>query len=152
MPEFERWDSYRRFADEARRDRRYFRSDESEAFLHAVLATANAKTATMRAEFPLLWRAQLGCCGPCVIKVDGHDREVFYPYPPERMKPRKNRACEGRANPKGLPYLYLATKRETAMSEARPWIGSHISVAQFKASRDLNSAPRCGRICSAIAC
>jgi hypothetical protein len=137
MAEFKRWDSYQRFAEEVRRDRRYFRSEESEAFIQAVLATATAKTSTMRAGFPLLWRAQHGCCGPHKVKVDDHDLEVFYPYLPERMKPRADKVGEGRANPKGVPYLYLATKRETAMSEVRPHIGFLISVAQFTAMRDL---------------
>ncbi len=46
-------------------------------------------------------------------------------------------AREGRINPKGIPCLYLSNDRDTAMSEVRPWIGSHISVGQFKVLRDL---------------
>jgi hypothetical protein len=53
------------------------------------------------------------------------------------MKPLERRAAEGRANPKGIPVLYLATERDTAMREVRPWIGSRISVASFKANQDL---------------
>lgn len=48
------------------------------------------------------------------------------------MKPLKDRAREGRANPKGIPFLYVATNRETACAEVRPWIGSSISLAQFR--------------------
>lgn len=48
------------------------------------------------------------------------------------MKPLRDKASEGRANPKGIPYLYLATTKEAPMSEVRPWIGSDISVGQFK--------------------
>ena len=57
--------------------------------------------------------------------------------PMERMKPLKDRAVEGRANPKGIPYLYLATNRETALAEVRPWIGSLISVGAFEILREL---------------
>ncbi|MFZ0569740.1 MAG: RES domain-containing protein [Rhodomicrobium sp.] len=44
------------------------------------------------------------------------------------MKPIPNWLSEGRANPRGIPYLYLASTRDTALAEVRPWIGSHITV------------------------
>lgn len=53
------------------------------------------------------------------------------------MKPLQDRAVEGRANPKGIPYLYLSTNRETAIAEVRPWLDAFVSVAQFKTLRDL---------------
>ncbi len=59
------------------------------------------------------------------------------PHNPTRMKPIPGQASEGRANPKGIPYLYLATHRDTALAEVRPWIRSLFSVAQFKIVRDL---------------
>lgn len=58
-------------------------------------------------------------------------------YSPNRMKPLRDSAREGRANPKGIPCLYLATDKETAMSEVRPWIGSIISTGQFSTTREL---------------
>ena len=53
------------------------------------------------------------------------------------MKPLPRQALEGRVNPKGVPCLYVATTRQAALSEVRPWIGSLISVAQFKTLRKL---------------
>ena len=53
------------------------------------------------------------------------------------LSPRANRAVEGRANPKGIPVLDLATERDTALQEVRPWIGSLVSVASFEAKRVL---------------
>ena len=53
------------------------------------------------------------------------------------MKPVSFEASEGRANPKEIPCLYLATDKETAMSEVRPWLHSDISVGQFKTVREL---------------
>jgi len=53
------------------------------------------------------------------------------------MKPQADRAREGRANPKGIPYLYVAKHRQTAISEVRPWLGSLVSVADFETVRDL---------------
>jgi RES domain-containing protein len=54
------------------------------------------------------------------------------------MTPRRDRATGGRANPKGIPYLYLATNRKTALAEVRPVVGSLISVAQFRTNQTLN--------------
>jgi hypothetical protein len=59
------------------------------------------------------------------------------PYPPKRMKPLRDRARENRANPKGIPFLYLSNHKETAMSEVRPSLGSLVSLAQFRPVRDL---------------
>jgi len=53
------------------------------------------------------------------------------------MKPLPDRAREGRANPKGIPYLYLATHEDIAVAEVRPWIGSYVSIAQFVLNRDV---------------
>lgn len=54
------------------------------------------------------------------------------------MKPLPHSAREGRVNPKGIPCLYLADDKDTAMAEIRPWVGSYISVGQFKTLRNLN--------------
>lgn len=46
--------------------------------------------------------------------------------------PPKEQAKSGRANPEGIPYLYLANNLETAIAEVRPWIGVPITVAKFE--------------------
>ncbi|MCV2882158.1 RES family NAD+ phosphorylase [Actibacterium sp. XHP0104] len=53
------------------------------------------------------------------------------------MKPLQDRAMEGRANPKGVPMLYLCSNKNAAMSEVRPWIGSMISLGRFVTTREL---------------
>jgi RES domain len=72
--------------------------------------------------------------------VDPETFEVEMPRPldPKRMVPRRDRADEGRVNPKGIPCLYLSTERDTAMTEVRPWIGTCVSVGQFIILRKLN--------------
>ncbi len=52
--------------------------------------------------------------------------------------PPKEKVVAGRANPKGVSYLYLATNEYTAVSEVRPVIGDCVNVAAFKAKEDLN--------------
>lgn len=41
-------------------------------------------------------------------------------------------ASHGRANPAGIPYLYLASDTNTAISEIRPHTGEFATVAEFK--------------------
>jgi hypothetical protein len=53
------------------------------------------------------------------------------------MIPLKNRALEGRANPKGISYLHLASDQKTAVAESRAGVGEAVSVGVFKVSRDL---------------
>ncbi|MGF1572044.1 MAG: RES family NAD+ phosphorylase [Sumerlaeia bacterium] len=51
--------------------------------------------------------------------------------------PPKELANSGRANPEGIPYLYLATNIETAVSEIRPHTGEYISIAEFEINEQL---------------
>jgi RES domain-containing protein len=53
------------------------------------------------------------------------------------MKPLRDRAFEGRVNPKGIPFLYVATQEETAVAEVRPWVGAFVSVAKLTTAREL---------------
>lgn len=46
--------------------------------------------------------------------------------------PPANLASHGRANPAGIPYLYLASNIDTALSEIRPHTGERISLGTFK--------------------
>lgn len=54
------------------------------------------------------------------------------PYSINEMgAPPKRLASHGRANPAGIPYLYLASLPETAASEVRPHTGEIACVANF---------------------
>lgn len=141
MPDFKSSESYARFARNVRINNRFIRDGETEDFLEAVLATARDRTKTIKKQSSL-WRAQVGSD---LVDEEFYDEEnrhigtgkVACPYPAERMKPLEDKASEGRANPKGIPYLYGSTDRETAMAEVRPWLGSLISVGQFKIRRNI---------------
>lgn len=45
--------------------------------------------------------------------------------------PPKRRSSHGRANPAGIPYLYLGSHPETAVAEIRPHTGEFACVADF---------------------
>lgn len=61
------------------------------------------------------------------------------PLPEKEMGvPPKGKASHGRANPAGIPYLYMASEPETAVSEIRPHTGEFATVATFKVKNGLN--------------
>jgi hypothetical protein len=139
---FKSWNSYWEFSQSVHTKLRYILDDDSKGFLNSIIDTCGERTETLKAGH-VLWRAQ-----------NGHDLRPFYqqdpdteedihiddfvcPYSAERMKPLANSASEGRANAKGIPCLYVATDKETAMSEVRPWLNSIMSVARLKVVRDL---------------
>ncbi len=128
-------DSYRDFDRAVRREFRYARTPEQEEFLKTLVATSHSRSFTLPAG-EVLWRAQLGNDW----REERHGEESFeveIAHLPARMKPLAEKASDGRANPKGIPCLYLATKQETAVLEVRPLIGSYVSVAQFEVLKDL---------------
>lgn len=54
------------------------------------------------------------------------------PYPIDQMgAPPKRITSHGRANPPGIPYLYLGSTEETAVSEVRPHTGEMACIADF---------------------
>ncbi|WP_316227148.1 MULTISPECIES: RES family NAD+ phosphorylase [unclassified Bradyrhizobium] len=132
MGAFKSWSAYSDFSREVQRRRRYIRTEASDDFLIAVAATCKERLRPVRAGH-IFWRAQLGNDWD----TTGHKFEVAVAFGPKRMKPLDDRAMEGRANPKGIPRLYLSTSENAAMSEVRPWIGAMVSLAQFKIVREL---------------
>lgn len=136
MAEFDSWNSYWIFAQSIRHKTRYVFEDHVDKFLETVLATSEGRKRTLSSG-RFLWRAQQGNHSEDIC-VDGEESEyVQGPLPPSRMKPLPHSAREGRVNPKGIPCLHLSTDKDTAMAETRPWIGSYVSVGQFKVLKDL---------------
>lgn len=143
MPEFKSWRSYDDFAKSVRTELRYVRSPAADEFLETLPATGSSREVRMKAGAKL-WRAQLGQDVRTVYRtVEESNEEIEIeeeedaPHAPSRMKPIPNWLVEGRANPRGIPYLYLATKRATALAEVRPWVGSRVSLGIFEMVRDL---------------
>ena len=136
MPEFRSWRSYRDFEWKTKRRCRYIFDESVQEFLNTVIATAKSRYHQF-SKGNILWRAQLGNGLKPIVEENEHLGDEPCPLPKERMKPKPNMANEGRANPKGIPYLYIATDKETAMAEVRPWLGSKISVGQFKLIKEI---------------
>jgi hypothetical protein len=63
------------------------------------------------------------------------------PLPLDEMgKPPQGATANGRANPLGISYLYVASDPDTAISEIRPHKGEKVTVAEFKVVQDLELA------------
>ena len=128
---------YKNFSHTTQYKNRYIHDEKIMYFLEAVLATSEERQVVLDKGY-IFWRAQLGNNEHVIVDEYGNEDNDLHPHPKERMKPLLHSATEGRGNPKGIPYLYLATDKETAMSEVRPWVGSTISVGQFKIKKELN--------------
>ena len=138
-PEFASWKSYRKFEERVIRYRRHIWDRAIGAFLDTVMRTSQNRAA----EIPkgiILWRAQLGVDYVPFRDASGEEAgEEPMGLSGTRMQPIAEYTREGRANSSGIPVLYLASTERTAISEVRPWVGSEVSVAQFRVTRPLNA-------------
>lgn len=57
--------------------------------------------------------------------------------------PDKRLSSHGRANPAGIPYLYLGSLPQTAIAEIRPYTGEEVCVAEFTIPSDINAVDLC---------
>src|SRR4029078_12730133 len=134
MTEFKSHRSFLDFAFHVARHSRYRLSAVHGEFLEALLMTGATRVETVPAG-SIFFRAQVG--HEWRTEGEGEEsQEVESAFSPERMKPLASRAFEGRANPKGIPCLIVATEMTTAIVKCRPWIGVHVSVSQLRTSRE----------------
>jgi hypothetical protein len=136
MAEFSSTESYRRFEQAVKRETRYVYNSEVRDFLAAVMETSETRKNSIE-KSTVLWRAQKGYTWR--MENAGTEEEFEAPdaFEPDRMVPKAELVGDGRVNPRGIPHLYLASTKEAAMAEVRPWVGSYISLAQFKIMRDV---------------
>lgn len=117
MAEFTSDLSYQKFSESVRTRWRYASDREQGAFLKVLLATSVPRQEVI-ARGSNLWRAQVGHDWYPSSDLSGEEQPA--PFSAERMKPLRDRAREGGANPKGIPYLYLATHAKAAATPIDP--------------------------------
>jgi hypothetical protein len=143
-PEFNCHDDYFQFARSVIRHGRYVFEPCAEEFLSTVAATISDERIAVVEKGCLLARAQLGFEWRSIEPNNPEiDEQIQDAYSMRRMKPLRDSAREGRINPKGIPCLYLSDDENTAMAETRPWIGSFVSLAQFKTLREVRLVSCC---------
>lgn len=123
------------FAYAVQHTSRFVHDKSVTAFLDTLFETSKHRHRKISCD-KYVWRAQLGATTQDMVQDDVEYTEPV-PYPAERMKPLPRMANEGRVNPKGIPCLYVANDKDTAMSEVRPWVASTVSLAQLKLNRDV---------------
>lgn len=63
--------------------------------------------------------------------------DSMQPYPIEEMSsPHKTKSSAGRANPQGIPYLYLSRDLKTTLYESRATFLDYVSIGEFKFGDD----------------
>ena len=137
MMNFESWQSYSNFALMVRKKSRYVFGPTITKFLDAIISSGE-KRAIHIPKDRIFFRAQRGCDGrPILDENEEHIADEDWPHSKERMFPIKGKVTEGRANPRGISYIYLADNRDTACAEVRPWKGSALSLGLFRIKREL---------------
>ena len=110
---------------------RYILNDEYKKLTEEILKLARGREASL-GQGSIFWRAKtskgLRVVEDGEIVSDGYTKE-------EMLAPLKENAKDGRANPAGISYLYLAEDLETAIAEIKPYIGDRVTVAPFTLNR-----------------
>lgn len=130
--EFKSHNDFDNFQRNVRFERRYVHSATVVEFLEALKTTLPGRILSL-SKGAVLYRAQIG--------YDEHNVEgevMISGFSEQRMKPNREFCGEGRANPRGIAYLYLSNHLDTCMAEMRPQRGQMLSVAQFEVQRNLN--------------
>jgi len=136
MPNFNSIRDYWNFSQAVRNRERFIYSASVIEFLEALKDSVKGRIEELKAGYNL-YRAQNGF-KDTIVDAGGIERVV--PFEKSRMLPLRDRAAEGRANPPGIPTLYSAVLKDTAMCEIRPWLGSLVSVCRLRTLRPLRIA------------
>lgn len=112
---------WQRFVIGLKRENRFTLSEEAARFIDLLIEYARKHKSVKLSQGTSLFRARI------------NDRsENSKPIALENLgAPPGHLAGHGRLNPKGIPYLYLASDQLTAVSEVRPWVGCDLTVGEF---------------------
>ena len=127
------------FVDEIKNRNRFFPSKKFQEYIKMLL-DLNITT-SYNTEF---YRARLikpyQYVNMHITKTDeANNRSGIYGLSREEMHaPPSEVVDDGRANPKGISYLYLANDPQTACSELRPTVTDSISISKFILEKNLN--------------
>ena len=128
---FNSWQDFEFFEKDVKYKNRFVHSPFVVEFLNNIRATLPLRKTILPAS-SILYRSQLG------YREYEQDGEIIVAgYKPDRMKPIPFKSAEGRANPKGISYLYLSSDENTSAAELRPNLGQNLSSAKFRINKDL---------------
>jgi hypothetical protein len=140
MPAFKSHKCYWQFADSIINKYRYAIHADAAEFLQQLEIKLKEDPGILK-KGTKLCRAQIGHDFRPLMDNEGNAvDQIPCAFKQERMKPLRNRAKDGRINPKGIPCLYLSTNLETAIAEVRPAQGQFLSLGYFEVLRDCTLA------------
>lgn len=117
----DKYEYWNKFEEYIKHDRRFFLNFD---FLPFDLEELFRNTETRIPQGTILFRARIGGV------IDGR---ILNPYPLEEMlKPPAMLAGQGRANPTGISYLYLASDVNTALVEVKASVGDYVTIAEIQ--------------------
>lgn len=135
--EFVSPDEWGEFCAYLLKQNRYILSKKWKDFIETVLFTAKKRERLLKSG-SVLFRARIGRNEREYVNDEGHwEFDVSPLFPQEIDAPLSGKAIEGRINPKGISYLYLANTIETAISEVRPWLKQEVTVGRFSLGKDI---------------
>ena len=134
-------DEWYEFCRYLQKQNRYVLNTKWNKFIETILFTVKKREHILK-QGKILYRARIGSEE---YEYEMKDEEgKTYPNigiapisPQEIDAPPSEKAREGRINPKGISYLYLASNTETAIAEVRPWLEKMVTVGEFSLSRDV---------------
>jgi RES domain len=133
---FRTTDDFRKFSRSVQGESRFCLAPDAQEFLSTLGETLVGRAVTL-AKGKTLWRAQLGYCEELPTAENGHSSHT-YPFGKTRMLPTSEFAKHNRASAQGIPFLYLASDKETAMAELRPGLHDMLSCAVGQIVDDLD--------------
>jgi len=133
---FKNSNDYWEFSNSVRSSGRYAQNTECQTFLDIFRNGVKQRSETLK-KGTKLFRA----VGHYVEDSDCEEGQLHITgSSSDRIFPKVEHARDGRINPKGILALYLASSKETAVSEIRPYKGQGISIAMLSIIRDLKIA------------
>lgn len=116
-------------------NRRFCHSKKSDNFLKTVASVARSQVKLLDVG-QKFYRARIGREESKLKK-----NKTLFPAKPYSGKdigiPPHAKRTHGRANPIGIGYLYLATDKETAIAETKPYKSADVSIACFETRKKL---------------
>lgn len=125
-----------------RHTNRHFLENRYNEFLSIIVEIAKKRNVVYKKGEPFI-RARKGSKQEKSLdsRLDENIKNLlgsFLPYDKTEMwAPPLELNVNGRVNPCGISCLYVATDRETAIAEVKPYIGEKISVATFRSNNDV---------------
>jgi hypothetical protein len=111
---------------------RFILNEKWKKFVKRIVTSAHKRKKKINAG-EKFWRARIA--KDFKIKRDSIVANSF--TKDEMGVPPREKTKDGRANPKGIPYLYLTDDLETAIAETRPYLNANITLALFKLKKEV---------------